>query len=177
MDVGAEGGVGEGVGLDEGSESEFMTRAEFELMCSTTGQVVTPECEQGYERARQRKRDGAARVEEIRAARRERKNVGVTKIGLGKLHSTHSCYGRDYTKDNWKRATCLYHDMCVHNNQFYYIVESKFAKSHVQNDHKGDNHIDVMLAPQVFPRDKLKIVFVRFLSRHTSMKSLKLDLT
>jgi hypothetical protein len=158
-----------------------MTRAEFELMCSTTGQIVTPECKRGYRPSwgREGSKEGGGRgqAKGTGEAKRKRKRVGITTIGLGKLHSTHSCYGRDYTKDNWKRATCLYHDMCVHNNQFYYIVESKFAKSHVQNDHKGDNHIDVMLAPQVFPRDKLKIVFVRFLSRHTSMKSLKLDLT
>mmetsp|Transcript_7197 Transcript_7197/g.17511 ORF Transcript_7197/g.17511 Transcript_7197/m.17511 type:complete len:544 (+) Transcript_7197:26-1657(+) len=143
------------------SEAEFDLEV-LEHACKTAGDYVPPDCQPGHlELARQRAADarrkrlmdesaGVAKPTRKRyRMHRRRKTDPPKEVDVKELHSSHTCYGRDFLDQNWKRTTCLYHDLCYHDRKFYYIVRNQFERKHVQDAemHDGQNHLAVSLAP------------------------------
>ncbi len=160
---------GSGDAVNDAEERDYfasLTDAQFELMCKSAGDIKPAICNQARRRGGSSRSRQASNSRPSTESKRKRNIIPPRMVSVDGLHSSHSCYGRDYTPNNWQRATCMYNDVCVHqpgpgeNHTFYYIVRTDFEKDHiadvVSQKHLGDSHLDVSLAPMGQGHDNQK---------------------
>jgi len=144
---------------NDDADDERLNLEDLELLCSTAGSFKPAECtDENFEKARKeaaisRKLNSSRKTRQKRSkiqSHKPKKTDAPREVNVRELHSSHSCYGRDSTDENWKRATCLYHDLCHFEQKWYYIARNEFERKHVEdleNPGGNDNHLAVSLAP------------------------------